>query len=125
MPRYLGGEGRVSDAERVIQEIAEQALPARLRLALSIGDRLSSGAPSSPSHAIASRLGDAVEVSFAAEDGARLDRDAVVRWPVATPEVGAALVVSPGASGAGFRRRFRHAHARSSFGAGSGARSVI
>jgi Ca-activated chloride channel family protein len=108
-PRYLGAEGRVADAERVTVDVADGALAVRMSLALEIGDELA-GAIESASHRIAA--GDS-RVSFAAESrpepireadqgrsesgpevretGARLDRDVVIRWPVARREVGLAL----------------------------------
>jgi len=92
-PRYLGAEGRVPDAGRVAVEVAEGGIAPLLALSLLVRDAVSpGGAPESPSHAI--RLAPAeggVRVSLAAEEGAPLDRDAVVRWPVATPEVGLSL----------------------------------
>jgi Ca-activated chloride channel family protein len=99
MPRYLGQEGRVADAERVTQHVSEEPLPSRLSLDLSIEDELADGAPSSPSHAIRTG-GGASKVQFAAEDGVRLDRDVVVRWRVAKPEVGVSLAVTRSARGA-------------------------
>src|SRR5262249_39466573 len=63
MPRYLGAAGRVKDAERVTQEVADRPLAARASLELRIADAISGGRrPESPSHTIATR----------AEDGALL-----------------------------------------------------
>jgi Ca-activated chloride channel family protein len=88
-PRYLGASGRVFDAERVEQEVADGPLAARASLALAIRDALAEGArPESPSHALALRAdGCALTVSLAAES-ATLDRDLVVRWAVARPAAG-------------------------------------
>ena len=92
-PRYLGAEGRVSDASRVTVDVAETSLPVRVALSCLIRDAVVSGrAPDSPSHAI--RVGkrdDGLEVGLADLEGAALDRDLVVRWPVATPAVGLGL----------------------------------
>jgi Ca-activated chloride channel homolog len=90
-PRYLGAEGRVADASRVTVDVAETSLPVRVALSCLIRDAVVSGrAPESPSHGI--RVGkrdDGLEVGLV--EGAALDRDLVVRWPVATPVVGLAL----------------------------------
>lgn len=86
-PRYLGEPGRVEDAERVTVDVAGGELAVRVSLALEIGDALA-GAVESASHAVSESSG---RVSFASEDGARLDRDVVIRWPVAGHEVGVSL----------------------------------
>ncbi|MBI4957145.1 MAG: VWA domain-containing protein [Myxococcales bacterium] len=119
-PRYVGAEGRVADGARVTVDVADGPLPVRATLCLRLGDAL--GRPvraraggerarptavaadarvASPSHALAVTGRDgAFEVAFADERGARLDRDVVVRWPVATDEVGARLVTARPAAGA-------------------------
>jgi Ca-activated chloride channel homolog len=92
-PRYLGAEGRVPDAPRVTLDVAEAPLPIRVALSLLIRDAVNADrVPESPSHAIcAGRRDDGLEVGLADPEGAALDRDLVVRWPVATPAVGLAL----------------------------------
>ncbi|MEZ4360144.1 MAG: VIT domain-containing protein [Kofleriaceae bacterium] len=112
-PRYVGAEGTVPDAARLSVDVAEGGVDARLSLALQVGDALApAGVISSPSHRVRSepklhvppeaRAADATSpepVQVALEDsaGARLDRDVVVRWPVATATVGAVLdVARPG-----------------------------
>jgi len=107
-PRYLGTPKRVSDAERVIVDVSEDPLAPRVRLDLRLRDALR-GEPTSPSHALAVQpeAGDTL-VGLRAEDGARLDRDVVVRWPVAAPEVGLALDVGRPPAG--------HPRAGSAFG---------
>jgi Ca-activated chloride channel family protein len=84
-PRYLGAEGRVPDAPRVAVGVAGTPLAVRMTLGLRIRDPLAAaGAPGSPSHAIGvARRDDGLDVA--------LDRDLVVRWPVAAPAVGLAL----------------------------------
>ena len=99
-PRYLGAEGRVPDAGRIAVDLSEQDPGARLALALVVRDAIAGGGrPSSPSHALAvSPDGGRVRVGFAEERGAPLDRDVVVRWPVAAPSVGVSLDLGrPGA----------------------------
>ncbi len=102
-PRYLGAEGRVPDAERVTVDVADRPLDARTSLALCVHDS-TTRAPSSPSHALdVATNGATTDVVFRDEEGARLDRDVVVRWSVAQPEVGATLAVArPGGSDAAY-----------------------
>lgn len=92
-PRYVGPAGQVPDADRIAVKVAEHGVPARLTLGLAVHDRLA-GETSSPSHALrATHDGDELRVVLAAEDGARLDRDLVVRWPVAARDVATRLDV--------------------------------
>ncbi len=87
-PRYLGGPGRVPDAGRVTQEVADRPASPRLDLTFAIRDAVVGDGPSSPSHPLHVVAGEAqTEVGFRPEEGAALDRDLVVRWPVATPDV--------------------------------------
>lgn len=94
-PRYLGSAGRVADAESVTVDVLDGPSPVSVALELSIRDALAPGSePSSPSHAICSTRGtDDSQVRFAA-DGNALDRDLVVRWPVATASIGARLEIA-------------------------------
>ncbi|MEZ4470510.1 MAG: VIT domain-containing protein [bacterium] len=82
-PRYLGDA--TPDAARVAVPVADGEITARVGLCLSIRDART-GAVRSPSHAVTD--GDTVVL-----DGpdARLDRDVVVRWPVAAPVPGVVL----------------------------------
>jgi Ca-activated chloride channel family protein len=80
-PRYV--DGGTADAGRVAVDVADAALPARLSLQLSFGDALT-GAVTSPSHTLVVADG----VARLPEAAARLDRDVVVRWPVAAPQPG-------------------------------------
>jgi Ca-activated chloride channel homolog len=91
MPRYQGAPGRVEDVARVTVDVADAPLPATMTLSLRIGDRILDGRRAeSPSHAL--HINDGM-VGLAAE-GARLDRDFVVRWPVATREPGVSIDVA-------------------------------
>jgi Ca-activated chloride channel homolog len=94
-PRYVGAPGQVADAAKLAVAVAEGGTPARLALALAIRDALPGSArPESPSHRLrSSAAGSCLDVQLASEDGARLDRDVVVRWPVASGGVGTALDV--------------------------------
>lgn len=108
-PRYMGAAGRVADAAKVSVDVADGPLPLRASLSLHVRDTIAGGGtPESPSHPVVSRAGiGGTEISFRSEDGARLDRDVVVRWRVATLEPGTRLDVARPADGE---------HAASAFG---------
>jgi Ca-activated chloride channel family protein len=105
-PRYLGAEGRVPDAGRVSVDVADSPMAVAASLALTIRDTLPTASPSphrgegrvrgqapeSPSHAIATHHAtNAIEVTLADDGRGALDRDLVVRWPAAQPDVAAVL----------------------------------
>lgn len=92
-PRYLGAEGRVDDAERVAVDVAEGDIAPRLAVSLLVRDAVSSGClPESPSHDVRLSPGKGgLRVTLGAEEGVPLDRDVVVRWPVAAAEVGLSI----------------------------------
>ena len=105
-PRYLGAEGRVPDAGRVSVDVADGPMAVAASLALTIRDALPTASPSphrgegrvrgqepeSPSHAIAiADAAGAIEVTLADDRRGALDRDLVVRWPAAQPDVAAIL----------------------------------
>lgn len=85
-PRYLGEPERVADAGALALSVAE-ALAPRASLALAIGDATAAGrSPDSPSHRLrcaADAAGQRVELDGQTTE---LDRDVVVRWPVAGVE---------------------------------------
>jgi Ca-activated chloride channel homolog len=99
-PRYLGAEGRVSDAGSQQIDVHDPnalALPARCELELVVADELLGGSlPRSPSHALhATPLTRGSQVGFAADGGrVAMDRDVVVHWPAAAPAVGLQLRTS-------------------------------
>src|SRR5262245_28280794 len=106
-PRYLGAEGRVADADRVLVDVAEAGVAAAARVALTIRDSML-GTPTSPSHPTATAsIGDGVQVTLAG-DAAALDRDVVVRWPSAGRET--ALTLDTG------RPAANRPHAKSAYG---------
>jgi Ca-activated chloride channel family protein len=109
-PRYLGAPGRIDDAARVSIPVAEGDLPPRVTLALRVRDALANeGRATSPSHTIRGEAREeGLAVSLADSAGVPLDRDLVVRWPVATPEPGACLEVA--------RPAAEHASSASAFG---------
>ena len=96
-PRFLGAAGRVADAERVTVDLAPDGEGPRMTLQLSVGDALT-GALSSPSHAL--QVGPGAPGSAALAAAAALDRDLVVRWPVAASTAGASLAVARSTAGA-------------------------
>lgn len=107
-PRYMGGHGRVPDLDRVSVEVSETPQSPRIELAVRIRDALT-GAVSSPSHPLSARAEHgATVVGLLAEEGAALDRDLVVRWPVAEPDTAGRLDLARPAHG--------HARCGSAFG---------
>src|SRR5690606_27588243 len=69
-------------------KVADQPLRASIQIELAIGDAIvGGGRPSSPSHRVERRADGTIELASAS----RLDRDIVVRWAVARPEVGLSL----------------------------------
>ena len=72
-------------------DVAEAGIAAGVNLALLLRDVMAGGAPTSPSHDIvAAPTPGGLEVTLGGE-GARLDRDVVVRWPAAGHETGLTL----------------------------------
>ncbi|MDX2014834.1 MAG: VIT domain-containing protein [Myxococcaceae bacterium] len=100
-PRYLGEPGRVADHAKVTVDVADQAMPVKLTLGLTVRDRLAEGVrPESPSHALHTVRGlNGTDVAFANDAGASLDRDVVVRWRAASLAVGVELDVCRPAKG--------------------------
>ncbi|MFO0585388.1 MAG: VIT domain-containing protein [Anaeromyxobacter sp.] len=95
-PRYQGAPGRVPDAAELEVPVADGPLAVRLTLALAVEDRLAEGGRlESPSHALLTTAGPG-GLSVALEDGrgVPLDRDVVVRWPVAAAAPGLSLAVA-------------------------------
>ena len=78
-PRFLGTAGETADADRVAVPVADTdpAIPCRVAVRL---DDPTTGPTTSPSHALGTEPdGSAVLLGT-------LDRDVVVRWPVAAPQ---------------------------------------
>jgi len=95
-PRYQGGPGRVPDAAKLEVPVADGPIGARLALSLVVEDALAEGGRlASPSHALRTAGGPgALTASLEDAAGAPLDRDVVVRWPVAAPAPGLSLAVA-------------------------------
>lgn len=94
-PRFQGAVGRVVDAARQLVGVAPHGTPARMGLELRLGDALT-GPVASPSHVLDV---DGTVVTLAGGRGASLDRDLVVRWPVAAQQPGLALRAARPAQG--------------------------
>ena len=92
-PRFQGEPGRVQDAARILQDIADAPLAARFTLTCSVRDAIPEGQkPGSPTHALTTEeTRGALRIELKEKLGARLDRDVVVRWPVAAPRVGLSM----------------------------------
>lgn len=100
--RYHGAPGRVPDPGDLSPDRgAGGDIPTRVELSLTIADA-GEGLVRSPSHAIEHAPGEGgARVSF--RDGARLDRDVVVRWTAATAGMGVRVVEGKGLPGDGGR----------------------
>lgn len=95
-PRYIGAADTAEDVRATHVKVADRPLAVKVQLELAIADAITGGRKaSSPTHALAPRADGVLELS----PGARLDRDLVVRWPVAAPEVGVALAAARPAAG--------------------------
>jgi len=94
-PRY-GLQGAAEADARLDIEVYAGKLPATLQLALKIRDQVRVGeAPRSPSHTLARvNAGDEWRVSLGDRAEDTLDRDLVVRWPVAAAQPGVSLDVA-------------------------------
>ena len=110
-PRYCGTVETADDVRATHLKVTTQPLRVNAQLALTIRDAILGGSkPSSPTHVLVH--GDAGEpyrtaagaagATITLAPGARLDRDLVVRWPVAAPEVGVALALARPVEGDAF-----------------------
>jgi Ca-activated chloride channel homolog len=96
-PRYVGSHDTEDDAQETHVAVAPGQVGARIWIEVAIRDALVPGRrPASPSHEIRARSG---RVALHTRQGAPLDRDIVVRWPVAMPEVGVSLDAARGEAG--------------------------
>lgn len=93
--RYMGSSAQTPDAGRLAVDVSREKMEPRLQLELRVTDEITRpSALESPSHAV--ELTPAAEhqvVAFRRGAPVRLDRDVVVRWPVAKLEVGVQLAV--------------------------------
>lgn len=89
-PRYIGKADTAADVRATHIKVTDQPLRSTIQIAIAVKDAISGGGkPSSPSHGIeyANRIAEL-------KSGARLDRDIVLRWAVATPAVGLSLAAA-------------------------------
>jgi Ca-activated chloride channel homolog len=89
-PRYIGSADTSEDVRATHIKVTDKPLPVTMQIELAIRDAIVAGAkPSSPSHLIEKR-----DEVIALENASRLDRDIVLRWPVATPVPGISLATA-------------------------------
>lgn len=94
-PRYIGKSDTVADVRATHIKVTDQPLRSTIQIAIAIKDAIAGGGKaSSPSHTVTKRDG-ITEL----DAGARLDRDIVLRWAVATPAVGLSLAAARPAAG--------------------------
>lgn len=99
-PRYIGSADTDEDARRTSVTVAKDPteIRARLHVEIDVRDELTRGGQvSSPSHRIVhqrSGMGATGPVILESLEGARLDRDIVVRWPVVAPSIGVSVAVA-------------------------------
>ncbi|MDB4953366.1 MAG: Inter-alpha-trypsin inhibitor domain protein [Myxococcales bacterium] len=87
-PRYIGLADTAADVRATHIKVTDRPLTAGIQIEMTIRDAIVGGSkPSSPSHALEKRADGVIEL----RSKARLDRDIVMRWRVATPTVGISL----------------------------------
>jgi Ca-activated chloride channel family protein len=97
-PRYIGTADTAADVRATHIKVSDTDTGVRLQIELMIRDAITAGAtPSSASHVLAKRTDGVIELN----NKTRLDRDIVVRWPVAAPVPGLALDTARPIEGAG------------------------
>ena len=90
-PRYIGSADTAVDVRATHVKVTDRPLSATIQIELAIRDAIRAGAaPSSPSHTLTRRADGIVELHA----GSRLDRDIVVRWPVAAAAPGLSLAAA-------------------------------
>jgi len=95
-PRYIGANDTEADARATHVSVDPSGVAVGIQIAITIGDTIVSGrTAASPSHTILHRADGSIEL----KDEAALDRDIVVRWPVATAKPGLSLDVARRKSG--------------------------
>jgi Ca-activated chloride channel family protein len=90
-PRYIGSADTAADVRATHIKVTDQPLRAGIQIAIAVRDTIvGGGAPMSPSH----RVDAGSDGTCALHSAARLDRDIVLRWRVATPAVGLSLATA-------------------------------
>lgn len=96
-PRYIGSADTAADVRATHLKVTDQPLTAAIQIAIHVRDPITGGAkPSSTSHALVQRADGLTEL----HSGSRLDRDIVMRWPVAAPSPGLSLATAMTLQGA-------------------------
>ncbi|MAE66372.1 MAG: hypothetical protein CMJ18_19045, partial [Phycisphaeraceae bacterium] len=99
-PRYMGAPGRVADEKKITVDVSETPLPSTVSLMMSVRDEIAGGVAQSPSHpVVVEEESGRARIRLADGAGARLDRDVVVRWPVAEAKLGVTIDVARPESG--------------------------
>ncbi|HUS28462.1 MAG TPA: VWA domain-containing protein, partial [Kofleriaceae bacterium] len=95
-PRYIGSVDTAADIRATHIKVTDKPLSASINIAIAIKDVISGGGKaSSPTHSLSTSSG-VTELSA----GARLDRDIVLRWPVAAPAPGISVATAAASQGA-------------------------
>ncbi len=89
-PRYIGSADTINDARATHVKVTTQPLGVRVSARIEIGDAITGGRrATSPTHSLTPDDG-----ALSLGGGVRLDRDIVVRWPVAAPSPGLSLATA-------------------------------
>lgn len=95
-PRYIGKSDSEADARATHVSVDPSGIATGIQISIAIGDAIVSGrTASSPTHTLLHRADGSIEL----KDEAALDRDIVVRWPVATAKPGLSIDVAKRANG--------------------------
>lgn len=95
-PTVIGPRYSTTLADRAATGVTIGGVAARMFVEVAIGDELGDGRKaSSPTHRL-EQTGGVVALA----EPSKLDRDLVIRWPVATPSIGASLATARPATGA-------------------------
>ncbi len=90
-PRYIGSADTAADVRSTHIKVTDQPLRATVQVAIRVGDTIAGGGKAdSPSHRLSTNGAGMYELA----DAARLDRDIVLRWRVATPAPGVSLATA-------------------------------
>ena len=89
-PRYISTTNTIEDARATHVKVTTQPLGVRVSARIEIGDAITGGRrATSPTHSLTP-----VDGALSLGGGVRLDRDIVVRWPVAAPSPGLSLATA-------------------------------
>jgi len=94
-PRYIGTADTMNDARATHVKVTTEPLGVHVSAHIAIGDAITGGRrATSPTHSLTKDDG-----GLSLGGGVRLDRDIVVRWPVAAPSPGLSLAIARPAKG--------------------------